>query len=157
MYSSCRLHVYFVLTCFSWIVFIWLDRWFSRLNGLTLVMFGPLYSLLFGVSQGSVLKAVPWPIMIYFYKLLFIVIWMESCLIGTHTKSSYRSIYIQCVLGYAYKLRLDRQETEPIVWVFFNLNDNELVDIATINHTLTLMTIVLGNTPQTYFFSNFPS
>ena len=28
------------------------------------------YSLLFGVSQGSVLKAVHWPIMVYFYKFL---------------------------------------------------------------------------------------
>ena len=48
-------------------------RWFSLLNGLngfTLVIFGALYSLLFSVSQSSVLKAVPWPIMIYFYKVL---------------------------------------------------------------------------------------
>ena len=44
-----------------------LDRWFTRLNGFTLVT----DSLLFGVSQGSVLKAVPWPMMIYFYILLF--------------------------------------------------------------------------------------
>ena len=33
-----------------------LDRWFSRLNGFTLEIKGPL---LFGVSQGSVVKAVP--------------------------------------------------------------------------------------------------
>ena len=33
--------------------------------------FGPLYSLLFGVSQGFMLKAEHWPIMVYFYKLLF--------------------------------------------------------------------------------------
>ena len=43
-------------------------------------------SLLFSVSQGSVLKAVHWPIMVYFYKLLF---GFESCFIGTHTTSSY--------------------------------------------------------------------
>ena len=35
-----------------------LDRWFSSLNGFTLVILGALYSLLFGVSQGSVLVTV---------------------------------------------------------------------------------------------------
>ena len=37
-----------------------LDHWFSCLNGFNLVIFWVLrnYSLLFGVSQGSVLKAV---------------------------------------------------------------------------------------------------
>ena len=45
-----------------------LDRWSSPLNGFTLVILGALNSLLFGVSQGSVLKAVP--IMVYMYKLL---------------------------------------------------------------------------------------
>ena len=43
--------------CFSFLYR--LDRWFSRLNGLTLVFVWALYSVLFGVSQGSVLKAVP--------------------------------------------------------------------------------------------------
>ena len=49
----------------------WVDRysWFSRLNGFTLVMVGSIYSLLFGVSQSSVLKTVLWTIMVYFYKL----------------------------------------------------------------------------------------
>ena len=32
--------------------------------------FGVLYSLLFGVSQGSVVKAVPWPLMVYFNEWL---------------------------------------------------------------------------------------
>ena len=40
-------------------------EWFYTSN------FGSLYSLFFGVSQGSVLKAVHGPIMVYFYKLLF--------------------------------------------------------------------------------------
>ena len=42
------------------------DHWSEQMNGFTLVIFRALYSLLFGVSQGSVLKAVPWPIMVYF-------------------------------------------------------------------------------------------
>ena len=46
-----------------------LDRWFSRSKGFTLVIFGELYSLLFAVSQCSVLKIVLWSIMVYFYKL----------------------------------------------------------------------------------------
>ena len=45
-------------------------HWFFLLNGFTLVIVGDFYSWLFRVSQGSVLKAVPWPIMVYFYKLL---------------------------------------------------------------------------------------
>ena len=57
-----------VQPCFSFLYR--LDRWFSRLNGLTLVIFWVLYNVLIDVSQGSVLKAVPWPIMVYFYKLL---------------------------------------------------------------------------------------
>ena len=62
------------------------DRWFSRLDGLSHVIFRALYSLLFGVSQGFVLKTVLWPIMVNFYKL-----WLgwESCLIGIYTTSSY--------------------------------------------------------------------
>ena len=54
--------------CFSF--FYRLDRWFSRLNGYTLVIVWALYSLLFGVSTGFLLKAVPWPIICYFYKWL---------------------------------------------------------------------------------------
>ena len=53
--------VYVMITCFLFLVFFILyrlDRWFSRLNGFTLVIFGTLYILLFGASQGSVLKAV---------------------------------------------------------------------------------------------------
>ena len=40
-------------------------EWFYTSN------FWALYSLLFGMSQDSVLKPLPWPIMVYFYKLLF--------------------------------------------------------------------------------------
>ena len=81
-----NLHVFFVSR------FLYrLNRWFSRLNWFYTSNFRALYSFLFGVSQGSVLKAVHWPIiMVYFF--FFIVIWMESCLIGTHITSSY--IYI---------------------------------------------------------------
>ena len=60
--------------------------WFSRLNDFTLIIFGALYSLLFGVMQGSVLKTVPSPIMIYFYK--FWLGWRVVS-IGTHTTCSY--------------------------------------------------------------------
>ena len=42
---------------------------FSCLNGFKIVIFGGLYSLLFIVSQGSVLMAILWPIMVYFCKL----------------------------------------------------------------------------------------
>ena len=58
-----------------------LDRWFSRLNGFTLVIFETLYILLFDVSQGCVLK----PLYTLTYGLLLqIVFWIESCLICTH-------------------------------------------------------------------------
>ena len=52
--------------------FINLDKWFSSLNNVEWLYtsyFLALYSLLFSVSQGSVLKTVLWPIMVYFYKL----------------------------------------------------------------------------------------
>ena len=68
MYSSlCNLYVFLVSR------FLYrLDRWFSRLNGFTrLVIIRALYSLLFGVNRASVLEAEHWPIMVYFYKLLF--------------------------------------------------------------------------------------
>ena len=52
----CNLYVFLVSRSF---ILYRLDRWFSRLNGFTLVIFGALYSLLFGVSQCSVLKAIP--------------------------------------------------------------------------------------------------
>ena len=69
MFSGCRLFMRFISV--SSFTFLYrLDRWFSCLNGFTLVIFWALYCLLFGVSQSSVLKAVPWSIMVYFYKLL---------------------------------------------------------------------------------------
>ena len=82
MVSGCRL--------LMWILsvprfFLILDRWVSRLNGFTLDIFGAPYGLLFGVNQGSVtvenrtLTGL----------LSQIAIWMESCLIGTHTSFSY--------------------------------------------------------------------
>ena len=55
--SDVHKSVFVVHTCFSFLYR--LDSWFSRLNGFTVVNFGALYSLLFGVDQGSVLKAVP--------------------------------------------------------------------------------------------------
>ena len=54
---------------------------FSGLNGFTMVIFGAIYSLLFGVSLTTVLT--------YNGYLLQILTWIESCLIGTHTTSSY--------------------------------------------------------------------
>ena len=58
MLSGCRLFMWFIsVSPFSFLYR--LDRWFSRLNGFTLIIFKALYSLLFGVSQSSVLKAVP--------------------------------------------------------------------------------------------------
>ena len=65
MFSGCRMFVWFI----SVSRFLYrLDR-LSRLNGFTPVMVGALYSLLFGVNLDSLLKTVPWPIMVYFYKL----------------------------------------------------------------------------------------
>ena len=79
MYSSCCLFMLFVyVSRFSFFLF-YIDwtvgfsfEWFFTCH------FGALYSLLFGVSQGSVLKAVPWPIIVYFCKLLFgwRVVWL---------------------------------------------------------------------------------
>ena len=49
-----------------------LDHWFSTMNEwfYTRQFLGPfIISLLFDVSQGSLLKTVLWPIMVYFYKL----------------------------------------------------------------------------------------
>lgn len=51
---------------------------FFRLDSLTPVIFGDLYTLLFGVSYASVLKAVHWHKMIYLYTL--ILRWW----VGTH-------------------------------------------------------------------------
>ena len=70
MSSGCRLLMWFISV--SGLVFFKyrLDRRFSILNGFILVIFWALYNLLFGVSQGTVLKTVLWPIMVYFYKLL---------------------------------------------------------------------------------------
>ena len=45
----------------------WHNNKHSLFNGFTLVILGALYSLLFGASLGSVLKTVPWPIIVYFY------------------------------------------------------------------------------------------
>ena len=64
------------------------------------------YSLLFGESLSSVLKAVPWPIMVHFCK---IVTWMKSCLIDTHTTSSY-----------IYRRKMsDGRENEWLILCFF--------------------------------------
>ena len=54
--------------CFSFRFLYRLHCWFSRLNGFTLVICRALYSLLCGVNQGSVLKAVLWRIKVLFYK-----------------------------------------------------------------------------------------
>ena len=61
------------------------DRWFSRLNGFKLVILGP-FIVCCSVWAKAPCWTVHWPIMIYFFKIF---IWMESCLIGTHTTSSY--------------------------------------------------------------------
>ena len=68
-----------------------LDHWFSCFNGFTLVNFGGLYSLLSGVN------APCWRLNLNLYcngLILQIVTWMESCLIGAHTTSSYIYMYI---------------------------------------------------------------
>ena len=55
MFSSCRLLMWFI----SVSRFLHkLDRWFSRLNSFTLLIFAALYSLMFIVSQGSMLKTI---------------------------------------------------------------------------------------------------
>ena len=59
MFCSCRLLMWFI-SVFRFSGFFYrLDRWFFRLNGFTLLILLALYSLLFDVSQGSVLKTVP--------------------------------------------------------------------------------------------------
>ena len=62
----CNVYVFLVSRFFIWIRPLVVPlEWFYTSN------FGALYSFLFGVSQGSVLKAVHWHIMVYFDKLLF--------------------------------------------------------------------------------------
>ena len=63
-----------------------LHRWFSTFVYYYTSNFLALYSLMFWVSQSSVLKTVIWPKMVYFYKLR---LGWESCLIGTHTTFLY--------------------------------------------------------------------
>ena len=57
-----------------WLISVSCVSFFIRLLGFpfdffTLVIFGASYILLFGMSQGSVLKTVLWPIMVHLYKL----------------------------------------------------------------------------------------
>ena len=52
--------------------------------GFTLVIFCDYYSLLFGVSQGSVLKTVVLPIMVYFKKILSIGLRVVSLALIPH-------------------------------------------------------------------------
>ena len=80
------------LTCTFESPFLYkLDRWFSCLNGVTLVICSFLYSVVFAVSQDSVFKALLWSIMVYLKQIITL---MESCLIQTHVPSSciYKSL-----------------------------------------------------------------
>ena len=57
MFSSCRLLMWFISV--SRFLYYKLDRWFSSSNSFTInSQFGALYSLLFGICQGSVLNTV---------------------------------------------------------------------------------------------------
>ena len=56
-----------VVVCWCGYRFLYrLDCYFSCLNSFSLVIFWSLYSLLFGVCKGSVLKVVLWSIMVFF-------------------------------------------------------------------------------------------
>ena len=88
--------VYVVHTCFSFLVFIQIRRFVSRLNGFTLVIFGALYSLLFGVGLCSLLQVVLWFIMVY---TLQIVTWVKNCLIGTRTLTKNMVSFYKLLLG----------------------------------------------------------
>ena len=70
MFIDCRLLMWF-LSVSSFLNI--LDLWFSRINGITLVICRVCYSLLFGVNQDSVLKNVLWTIIIYIRASVFSV------------------------------------------------------------------------------------
>ena len=72
---------------YTYIFFYRLDRWFSRLNGFNFL--GPLCSLMFGVSQSSVLKAVPWPIMVYFH------CYLDGELLHWHSYTIFLYLYVR--------------------------------------------------------------
>ena len=99
-----------------------LDCRFSCFNGFSLVIFGALYSLLFGVSQGFMLKAIPWPIMVFFYILLFG--WrVVSLALIPHVLYLHVQIYIydicKCVTKFQWSVCCSPCETVSILCVTF--------------------------------------
>ena len=96
--------------------FFYIDKtvaWFSRLNGFTLVIFGALHSLVFGVSQGSVLKTELWPIMVYFYKL-----WLGWRVVSlAHIPYLFISIYGRTTTLSQWLLK---SSTAPVQWPEIN-------------------------------------